>query len=336
MAGTIKDIAKHTGLSLGTISKFINGGRVREANRDKIERAIKELDFHVNEIARGLKTSKSKTIGIIIPSMENFFCTSLISRVEKHLSKHGYSGIICDYQEDPQMEKEKLVFLINKMVDGIIIVPSGDTQKEIQQVLDRGIPVVTVDRILPDIACDSVVVDNFKISGEAVEYFVGQDHRRIAIICGPRNISTAEERLNGYLAVHEKFRLTVDPDLIQFGDYYMQSGYELCRRLLDLPEPPTAIFATNYDITLGVISALNERNIRIPEQLSLIGFDNLNLSKVIKPALSLVVQPMDQLADATTKLMLERLEGTLQGIPQLVKFEAELVIKDSVISPLHK
>lgn len=330
MTSTIKDVARNTGLSIGTISKFINGGIVLDRNKVIIEKAISELDFKVNEMARGLKTNKSKTIGIILPSLENFFCTSIVAYVEQYLSKYGYSTIICNYREDPEVEKEKLKFFLNKMVDGIVIIPSGKVKTEIVDALNRGTPVVIIDRLLKGIICDAVLVDNFNASYNAVEQLIIRGHKRIAIICGPENVYTSDERLKGYMPVYENYNMEVDLNLVKFGDYYLKSGYDLCLQLIEMENPPTAIFVTNYDMTLGVITAMNEKNINVPKEFSLIGFDNIGMSKIVKPALSIVIQPMEQMGEAVANLMLKRLEGDNTNFPSIIRLKAELVIKDSV------
>lgn len=330
MGATIKDVAEYTGLSVGTISKYINGGTVKEKNRIIIERAINDLKFSVNEIARNLKTSKTKTIGIIIPSLENLFCTSLISYVEESLSKKGYSTIICNYREDTNLEKEKLKLMLNKMVDGIIIIPSVKIKDALIDVINRGIPVVLIDRLVKDVNCDTIVVDNFNASYIAVEHLIIKGHKRTAIICGPDNVYTAKERLRGYLAVYEDYNIEVDHNLIRFGDYYTQSGYKLCKELIEMKEPPTAIFVTNYAMTLGLIMALNEKNIKVPDEISIIGFDNLLISKIVKPSLTIIIQPMKQLGEAAANIMLKRLQDDKDDFPSLIRLKGELLIKDSV------
>ena len=140
MAATIKDVAKYTGLSIATVSKYINGGRVLEKNKVLIDEAIRVLDFKINEMARGLKTNRSMTAGILIPSLENIFFTSIVSNVENILLQNGYSSIVCDYRENPELEKEKLDFLISKMVDGIIMVPHGSNSAIFSRWLKKGFP----------------------------------------------------------------------------------------------------------------------------------------------------------------------------------------------------
>lgn len=330
MGATIKDVAKYTSLSVATISKYINGGNVLEKNREIIDKAIKTLGFKVNEMARGLKTNKTMTIGVLIPDLENVFCTSIVSNIENILLQYGYSTIICDYQSNEQIEKEKLNFLLNKMVDGIIMMPSSENGDIIQETLDRGLPIVLVDRMLKGVSCDTVLVDTLNASYSAVEQLIIRGHKRIGIICGPEKIYTAEERLKGYLRVHEDYLMQVDNELIMFGDYRTESGYELLKKLVTMTNPPTAVYVTNYNMTLGAIIAANEMDIAIPDELSLIGFDNLQMARVYKPALSIVIQPMKQIGETTANLLLKRLAGDNSDFPHLDRLKADVVIEGSV------
>jgi LacI family transcriptional regulator len=331
IAATIKDVAKATGLSIATISKFINGGNVLDENKVLIEKAIIELGFKVNEIARGLKTNKTMTIGVLIPDLKNIFCTTIVSNIENVLIQNGYSTIICDYKQNPDLEKMKFDFLVNKMVDGIITIPfDGSDAQGIQELLNRNIPVVLIDRAVKGVSCDTVLVDNLNASYDSVEQLIIKGHKRIGIICGPQNIFTAEERLKGYIRVHEDYSMVVDDNLIKKGDYEVESGYSLLNELLDSDNPPTAIFVTNYEMTLGAIMALNERNIKMPDELSFIGFDNLQMAKIVKPTLSIVVQPMQQIGETAANTLIKRLKGDMSNFPAMFRLKTELMIRDSV------
>lgn len=330
MAATIKDVAKATRLSIATISKFINGGNVLEGNKLLIENAIKELDFKVNSIARGLKTSKTMTIGVLIPDLKNIFCTTIVSNIENTLSRSGYSTMICDYNHSPVQEKEKLRFLVEKQVDGIITMPQDGWAQGVQELFSRNIPVVFIDRAIKGIECDAVLVDNLNASYNAVETLLTKGHRRVGIICGPDEIFTAQERLKGYYNVHEDYRVPVDAALVKKGDYEMESGYLLLNELLDLPNPPTAVFVTNYEMTLGAVMAINERNIRMPDELSFIGFDNLQMARVVKPALSIVVQPMECIGETAANVLLRRMRDDMSGFPSMFRLKTELIEGNSV------
>ncbi|RCX14825.1 LacI family transcriptional regulator [Anaerobacterium chartisolvens] len=327
---TMKDVARKAGLSIATISKYINGGNVLKENRVIIDKAIKELGFEVNEIARGLKTNKTMTVGLLIPSLENIFFTSILSNIESILIDKGYSTIICDYKEDKSLEKQKLDFLVKKMVDGIVTMPMGCDLEIINSVIGRNIPVVLIDRALKGVDCDAVLVDNLNASYNAVEQLIILGHKRIGIICGPDDIYTAQERLRGYERVHEDYAMTVDHKLVKKGDYQIESGYRLLLELIKMKEPPTAVLVTNYEMTLGAIMAINESDIKIPDDISFIGFDNLQLAKVVKPPLSIVIQPVKQIGEVAANMLLKRLRGDGSSFPSMVRLKTELILKDSV------
>lgn len=329
IAATIKDVAKYTGLSIATISKHINGGNVLEQNKILIDNAIEKLGYKVNEIARGLKTNKTMTIGVLIPSLKNIFSTTIISCVENILMDYGYSTIVCDYKQRPDLENSKFDFLLQKSVDGIIIMPENIDKERIELALSRNIPVIMIDRTIKGLECDVVLVDNLNASYNAVEYLISKGHKRIGIICGPQDIYTAQERLKGYYRVLEDYNIAIDDEIIKFGDYEFESGYNLLNELMD-NNAPTAVFVTNYEMTLGAVMAINERNLRIPEKLSFIGFDNIELSKVVKPPLSVVIQPMDLIGETAAKLLIRRLKGDNTSFPLMYRLKTEMKLNESV------
>jgi LacI family transcriptional regulator len=325
IAATIKDVAKYTGLSTATISKFINGIQVKEKNRIVIEEAIQKLDFKVNEIARGLKTNRTMTVGVLIPSLVNIFSTSIVSYIEQVLLQHGYSTILCDYNQDCALENSKFDFLMNKNVDGIIMMPLGIEEDRVKRALEKEVPVVFIDRIVKGLENDVVLVDNLNAAYNAVEQLIIKGHKNVGIICGPQNIYTAQERLRGYIRVHEDYNMQMDESLIKLGDNEIQGGYDSVCELLGSQNPPTAVFVTNYEMTVGAIMALNERNIRIPEEISFIGFDNLQLAKVVKPNFSVVVQPIQQIGETTANILLRRLKGDNGNYPSIFRLKTDLV-----------
>jgi LacI family transcriptional regulator len=303
---------------------------VLERNRETIAQAISDLGFHVNEIARGLKTSRTMTVGVLIPDLENVFCTSIVAHIENMLQRAGYSSLICDYREDRALEREKLEFLAKKSVDGFIYMPLGNQEDIVARLLERSLPVILIDRPLPGLACDTVLVDNLNAAYGAIEHLINHGHRRIGIIAGPPGIYTAQERLKGYRRVHEDFDLPIADDLILEGDYSLESGYRLMGQLLQRADPPTAVFVTNYEMTLGAIMALNESPIRVPDELSIIGFDNQQLARIVKPALTIVVQPIQAIGETAATLLMKRLRDDRTGFPVIQRLKTSLVLGDSV------
>lgn len=331
MAATVKDIAKETGLGLATISSYLNGGNVREQNRAKIEEAIRKLHFEVNEVARGLKTNKTKIIGIIIPELNNIFCAEIITEVEDLLRSHGYATMICDCRTDERREEEAVEFLLHRRVDGLIIMPSGRKGSYLQKFIRAGKPVVLIDRKLKGIECDCVLVDNQGAAKDAVERLLAAGHRRIGMIAGPKDIYTAEERYSGYCLAMESAGLTVEEKLAVRGDYTIEGGADAMKALISRNPDMTAVFVSNYEMTMGAIIQVNEFGIEIPHQLAFIGFDNVEFAKASIPHLSIVAQPTKEIAGHVSELMLKRLEeADTQGEKEIVKLKTSFVKGKSI------
>ncbi len=332
MAATIKDISKMTGLSIATISKYLNGGNVLEQNRKAIEEAIEQLDFTVNEFARSLKTSKSRTIGILIPNLSNTFSTNLIAQAEDMLRNQGYSVIISSCKNDVRLEKECTRFLISKMVDGIISIPVSSDGSFIEIAQSKNVPIVLVDRYTKPLLCDCVIINNHEAAREATQYLINNGHRRIAFLGGDEQLYTSLERYNGYLQALQDSDITLDEKLCAFGDLAMESGYNLAKQLLLRKDPPTAIFVAQYRMTLGAIMAINELGVRIPEDVSVIGFDNLEQTQIVNPPLTLVSQPLHEIARCAVDMLLRRVENREDAgrPPQLIKLATQLYVRGSV------
>jgi len=333
MAATMKDIARQTGLGLATISRYLNGGKVKEQNRLAIEKAISELDFTINEFARSLKTSKSKTIGVIIPELNSTFVATVITFIEDILRKKGYGVIICDCNTDEILEKEAVQFLVKKNVDGIINMPVCKDGSHLKSALDKNLPVVLFDRTVTCLMdrVDAVVVDNVQASEDAVLYLIENGHRSIGIIVGPHDVYTSQQRLLGYKQAFRKSGLAYDESFIEFCDYTVHGGHESMNRLLTEHIDLSAVFVTNYEMTLGAIIAINEAGIKLPDELSIIGFDNLQLSQVIKPRLAIITQPIEEIGEQVAARMLERLAGKGPEKTSVVTLSTRLQLGESVI-----
>ena len=329
-AATMKDIAKRTGLGLATISSYFNGGNVREKNRIKIEEAIEELHYEVNEVARGLKTNATKTIGVVIPELNNVFCSEIITGMEDILRSHGYATIICDCRTDRTLEKEAVDFLTRKRVDGIVNMPVDITGSHLTEFQDKGRPVVLIDRKIQGLECDSVLVDNQKAAHDAVELLLKNGHRNIGIVCGPRDVFTARERMKGYYAAHEETGIAVRESLIYHGDYTIQSGARALETLVDRNKDMTAVFVTNYEMTMGAVIGLNELGISIPGQMSVIGFDNLQFARACSPKLTIVSQPTQEIGREVARILLKHLEDGETAITT-EKLQTEMIMGRSVV-----
>ena len=308
MGATIKDIAKRTGLGLATISSYLNGGNVREKNRIKIEEAIEELHFEVNEVARGLKTNRTKTIGILIPELNNIFFAEIITAAEDILRSHGYATMICDCRSDEKREEEAAEFLLHRRVDGMILMPTGAEKKVFKRFTRAGKPVVVIDRKMDGIQCDSVLVDNEGAVEDAVNRLIGSGHREIGMISGQEQVYTSSERQKGYEKALQKAQIDLQESLIVRGDYTIAGGAKAMRKLLEQNPDMTAVFISNYEMMVGAVMEINDSGIKVPEQLSVIGFDNEDFARASVPKLSIVTQPTREIGETAAELMLKRLE----------------------------
>lgn len=311
MVATIKDISEKTGLSLGTISNYLNGKNIREKNKIIIEKAIDELGYSVNMSARSLKTNQTKLIGLVIPSTDLTFFAKLVSIVERILSKKGYMVMITVIGHSPITDYQKLCNLESRNVDAMIIIPSAKNEalEKWLKNLKKPIPIIVLDRMIEDYKkAKYVLVNNEVASKMAVEYLIHKNHRSISIIGGDEGGYTTVERLKGYRKALEENNIEVNPEYIIYGDFTKRGGYLACEEIFRLNHLPTAIFVTNYDMTLGVIEYLNERNIKIGQDISLIGFDLDEITKIISPSITMIIQPIKEIAEYTAYRLLDFLK----------------------------
>lgn len=331
---TIKDVSRLTGLSYATISKYLNGGNVIPENRERIESAIKELDFTVNAFARGLKTNKSNAVAIIIPDIGNVLVANTIPVIVDELRKHGYAAIIFDSRSDHLRELELVRFSITKHVDGIINMPVGTDGAHLAAAFEKKIPIVLLDRIVTDCIgkVDAVMVDNLKASQDATGHLLAQGHSIIGVIAGPREITTSMERLSGYISAIKGKGISVRSDLIEHTDFTIESGYRACKRLIANNPDMTAIYATNYDTTVGAMMAINELGISVPGGLSVFGFDDMPFAQVIVPHLSVIAQPLGDIGKSAAKMLLDRMTGNGQDHPDIKVLKTRMILRDSVRS----
>ena len=318
MGATIKDIARETGLGLATISSYLNGGNVREKNRVKIEAAIEKLHFEVNETARGLKTNKTKIIGIVIPELNNIFCAEIISEAEDILRQNGYATMLCDCRSDVHREAEAVEFLMHKRVDGLLIMPTGEYSEKLSLFAEQKKPVVLIDRKVRGINCDCVLADNEGAAKEAVLRLVDAGHEKIGLIAGPQEIYTASARNWGFQKAMMEAELPLKDSLMVCGDYTIEGGARAMRQLHEKHPDMTAVLISNYEMTVGAMIEINESGIRVPDELSIIGFDNLEFAKACSPKLSIMTQPTRQMAMSAVRLLLDRLNGNEEKSAEMV------------------
>lgn len=332
MASTMKDLARETGLGLATISKYFNGGTVREKNRVLIEAAAKRLHYVPNEVARSLKTQQTRVIGVVIPELSNAFITSIISSMEDILRKQDYAVIVCDCRSDPKREKEAVEFLLHRRVDGLINMATDETGAHLKTALSANIPVLLIDRLIESLRgrVSAVVIDNAHAAGQAVRKLTDLGHRQIGLVLGSPNLYTTNQRLSGYLNALRDAGVTPPEEYIRYGDYTMDGGYQAVQELLRLKNRPTALFVTNFEMTLGAMLALQHNSVRVPQDLSVIGFDKLELFGEIFPNLTLIHQPQLSIGREAANLMLDLLASHGAVSHRIVTLSTELTEGKSV------
>ncbi|MCD6318058.1 LacI family DNA-binding transcriptional regulator [Candidatus Aerophobetes bacterium] len=326
---TIKDVAKLAGVSTTTVSYVINKtGFLSEQTRSRVLKAINELGYHPNIVARSLRSRKTSTVGLIICDLRNPFFAEVLWGIETYLGKKGYDIIVTNTDYSIDKEKKSAEMFCSKQVDGVIFVPGGDTNEHVKFLVERGIPVVLLDKRIQNLNVDVVLVNNVEGSRKLVEHLISLGHKRIGIVTGPLSSTTGKERLEGYLKTLREHSMPEDNDLIKIGDFKKQSGYLLTSELLSLNLPPTVIFACNNLIGFGVMEALKERKIRIPEEIGLVIFDDLPWFRYVDPPLTCVAQPSFKLGEIAGKLLFEQMRKRRKK-PKEVVLDVQLKIRQS-------
>lgn len=329
MQPTIKDVARAAGVGVGSVSRYLNGVRVKDSTAQAIQAAIRALDYRPNTIARSLKTNRSGTVGILVNDITELFSVTVSRYMEHIFYEQGLVCIISDTMGNLELERSRVRTLADKMVDGLIVYPCSDEVGHLREAQQRGIPVVLLDSRSQDMACDQVVVDNRGALHAAADYLLELGHRRLGILSGDPGRYSSRQRLQGYLDALRDRGLAPDPSLIRADGYSEEAGRQGVAALLALDAPPTALIACNYYTTLGAVKALGERGVDIPGQISLMGFDNLGLSDLVRPHLSLVAQPMQDMGRLAAQLLLARMRGDEEGFPQVREMPFEMLLRDS-------
>lgn len=307
---TIKDVARRAGVAVSTVSKYINGGNVQKENASAIQKAIEALDYRVNPFARNLKSQRSRSIGILIPDMTAPFYGNVITALDKTFREHGYHSLVSCYSANHGLERDNLQFLISNGIDGLIYAPEDLSAEEFYELTaNRSIPTVQIDRMIQGVKSDAVLVDNAEAVYRAVSTLVEKGHRRIGIISGPKSVFTAKERQVGYLRALSDHGILYDDQLVISDQNVFATGYRGCETLLSLEDRPTAIVTTNYDITIGLFTAVRDQGLRTPDDIDIFGFDCVNVCTMMKPPLPVLYQPEQEIGQLAAGYLMERLNG---------------------------
>lgn len=328
----MKQIARMAGVSLGTVSNVLNDSApVRDALRQRVMEAVEALGYQPSALARGLRRDRTDMIGMIIPDISNPFFPAVVRGAEDVAFASGYRLILCNTDNDHTKELTHLNALRTYLPAGLIVIPSSfsDLTTQAESYRKAGSAVVCVDRTPRHWNGDSVTVANEEGAYRATQLLIQMRHRQIAMITGPLHLTNARERLNGFKRAMHGARIAVSPDYIQEASFDKQSGYAKSLVLLRMLPRPTAFFAGNDMIALGVLLAIRELGMRCPEDVSVVGFDNLDFAETTSPSLSSVHQPGYQLGASAARILLDRVAGD-SGPAKNYVLQTELKIRESV------
>ncbi|QSN62510.1 LacI family DNA-binding transcriptional regulator [Caballeronia sp. M1242] len=333
---TIKDVAAIAGVSFTTVSHVVNNSRPVSADvRAKVERAIRELDYVPSAVARSLKAKSTATIGLLVPNATNPYFAELARGVEDGCAKNGYCVFFCNSDDDPAKQRNYLRVLQEKRIDGLVIASAGEDAVLAQCLAGAREPLVIVDRNIEGVSADLVQIDHEKGAYIATKHLLQTGHSEIGCITGPVATAVSAMRLHGFIRAMAERGVEIEPNAIVQSDFSATGGYAAASQLFDAMKP-TAIFACNDMMGIGALRAAAERKIRVPDDCSIIGFDDVELSRYTYPALSTVGHSVRALGEMAAQTLIERIVGKLGGTtrrrvvpPRLVLRESTAVVPES-------
>jgi len=325
---TIYTVAEKAGVSIATVSRVLtNSDKVRPGTRELIMRTMEALDYHPNLAARRLGFQTTGTIGLIFPDISGPYYSMVISGVDQEADRQEHSVIIYGTR-GKNTARDRFFQMLSSKVDGFIIMTRTVDESKLAGLHRQGIPFVLLGRRCDAFDCDSVMVDNRAGAYNAVLHLLGHGHRRIGFVGGPEDSHAHQERFEGYQQVMQNAGLKIEPELITSGNFLYEGGRMATQQLLSLAHPPTAIFAANDEMALGVIDAAKQLGVKLPEQLAVIGFDDIQTAAYSEPSLTTIRQPMKRLGEVAANLLLYRLKERAAPIRHEV-FSSELIVRRS-------
>jgi LacI family transcriptional regulator len=327
---TLLDVAKRAGVAPITVSRVINSsGYVSESTKNRVEAAVKELGYVPNTLARGLRSKRTNTLALIVTDITNPYFTLMARGVEDAAGESGWTVIYCNTDESQAKEERYANLLAQRKVDGVLLVPACSNAKTIRFLESNGVMVVILDRRVLEAETDLVCSDSENSAKSLIELLIGEGHTKIVMITGPKDVSTSVDRVAGYQQALTGAGLR-ENELVYYGAFNQQSGYELTFQAMNHTPRPTAIFGANNFITIGIIKALHDLNMDVPRDVSVVGFDDLPESMLVRPFLTVAMQPAYEMGRSATELLLKRISGDLSEDCQEIILPAEIIERESI------
>ena len=326
---TIRDVADQAGVSATTVSHVINQTRrVDPETAARVHAAIAELKYHPNAVARSMRRGQTHTVGIVLPDISNPFFGDLARQLEGDLFEAGYSAIICNTDGDVAKESRYLDVLLSKKVDGLLLIAANQPSDRLRHIIEVGPPTVVVDRALEDLPASHVVVANHVGGRLAGTHLLRLGHRDIGVVAGPGNLGTSAQRLDGFRQALSEDGVGIAVERVFDGDFRASSGRLALEKWIAEGDVPTAVFAENDVMALGVLNAAHSAGIRIPEDLSVVGFDGIAFTAETSPPLTTVAQSSSEMATATVSLLMDHLRDR-NSPPRRIELPVRLLVRGS-------
>nr|WP_156596910.1 MULTISPECIES: LacI family DNA-binding transcriptional regulator [Rhizobium/Agrobacterium group] len=311
---TIHDVAEAAGVAIGTVSRYLNGQTVRNGNRAEIERAIEALSFQRSAAARAMKSDKTDVIGFLTPELDEFHA-QLLNHLARLFRQSGRTLLTYCHDGDIRLLSESLSYFAGQNVDALILAGHGDIPNEVERFVERGIPVTVYNNDIMGLRVDRVFVENAKASYRAVRHLIDLGHTRIATAFGTLDTSSGLQRLNGYQQALEEGRIAFNPSYLHSGDWTEEGGYSAIQKFMALAEPPTAVFSANYKMTYGILEWVREHRARVPEDIAIVSFDDVELFRLYDDGVTAIAQPIEKIAQSISAYVLSRL--TQDNVPDI-------------------
>jgi LacI family transcriptional regulator len=319
MSPTIKDVALRAGVSIATASRALTGHpSVSVQARELVQAAAAALEYYPDQVARSMRRRRTNLIGLVISTIENVFFTEVARAAEQTAHRHGYNLIVCNTDESPTHEETYLSLLDRQLVAGIILAPAPGAATHLQPFIERGLPIILINRHFTDIPLPSITCDDAEISRLCMRQLIGEGRRRIAAIIGLEGVSTTVERLAGYRQALREAGIALDPSIELSGGATLDGGYRAMHALLQREDRPDAVFVFNNVMTQGAVMAVQDLGLRWPDDIDIAGFGAFQVARLYRPPLTLIEQPTHAMGEQAILMLIDQLEGRAISNPARV------------------
>ncbi|MED0714933.1 MULTISPECIES: LacI family DNA-binding transcriptional regulator [Aeribacillus] len=324
----ISDVAKMANVSTATVSRVLsNSGNVKKETAEKVLEAIKKLNYQPNLLARQLRRLETKTVLVVVPDITNTFFSKILRGIEQVAIENDYEVLLGDTGNSLEREKGYLDILRQKKADGMILL-TARLESHLLEEISHEFPVVLACEYLEGSDIPTVSIDNISSARKATEYLISLGHKRIGFLSGPMDVILSRDRLKGFKQGMMQHDIAIEPNLIQEGDFSFESGFNLMTKLLALTEPPTAVFASSDEMAIGAIKAIKAKGLKVPDDISIVGFDDIKFASIFEPALTTVSQPMFEIGQKAMELLIKLIQKDKLEKTQYI-LEDQLVIRET-------